>query len=191
MRFLYFLIVLISFSAHSIEHKFSVGGGFNFNYPKTDEDLGDFEEVVSINLVVGSRSEFVFNEQWSLRTGLNLGEKSAKLEYDKTGFEGDFTIKVIYLSVPVEAQYRINKDIALIGGYVLDQRINEYCNVSGDINDCSLTEDAKSIVHNASLGVLVTGSEKFDVEINYQYSISDVFEDLKLHTLQAMAFYKF
>jgi hypothetical protein len=179
--------------AHAQDHKFSLGGGLNFNMIDAESDLpSGIDEEVSATIALAGKLEFKINEEWAFRTGLWLQEKSAKYSFDTLGFEGDVTAHTIYLSVPLTAQYQIQKDIALFGGYIADIRINDYCKASGDVSSCTIDEDSKSIVHVATAGIAIQARDFLVFEFSYQRGLSDVYEnELKIHSFQGMAFYKF
>lgn len=186
------LLVLILSTSALAETKFSLGGGVNLNTVDTEGDLGDFEEEVSANLAVAGKAEVDLNEQWLFRTGLWLQEKSAELSYDKSGIDGSIKINTIYLSVPLNVQFKATPEIGIFGGYVADIRINDYCNADGDFDNCSLNNDTKSLVHNATLGGSFSVNEKLNIDVSWQQGLTDVYKDAyKLGTLQVMGFYKF
>ena len=191
-RLSFAMAMLFATSVSAVDYKFSAGGGFNLNFPKVDEDLGDgIDEAVSANLTIAGRTEFVFNEKWSLRTGANIQEKSAKFELDAGSFEGTLEMNLISVGIPLYGQYRVSEDIAFFAGYNADFIINDYCTGDGDVDGCYIIANKKSPVHNLAVGALIKGSDKFDVEINYQHGLSEVYKNIKIHTLQAMALYKF
>lgn len=193
MRSLLCLMTFLMVSTAQAESKFYLGAGFNFNIVKTEENLGSgIDEEVSADLTIAGKLETTINEDWLFRTGLWLQEKSAQFSVDSNGIEGDLTINTIYLSIPLNLQYKASNDVGIFGGYVADLRINDYCDADGDFDDCWLEKDSESIVHNATLGVSIKGSERWTVDLSWQQGLSDVIEDgYKTHTFQAMAFYKF
>jgi hypothetical protein len=172
--------------------KMAVGGGIFFNTLETDEKLGDdIEKETSASLNVGARALYHFNDQWALRSGIYLQEKSARLSFDNGIVDGVFTVKFISASIPVNVQYSFSDKFSIFGGYVGDFKINEYCDTSCDLKECSLTEDAKSVVHHANLGVSIWANDHLEVDLSYQRALSDTMESLKIHSFLAQLFYKF
>lgn len=191
MRLLFVVLLIVSsVSAFAQDTNFALGGGLTFNKMDVDGDLGDFEEEIGIGLNVGARVLHKLNDQWSLRTGAYLQEKAATLSYDKSGIDGELSMRIISAAIPVNAQYKFNENISAFGGYVLDYNINEYCKVSGDFDSCSVGE-TKQIVHHVNLGVSVMVNEKLDIDVSYQHGLSEQMEDLKIHTLLAQGLVKF
>lgn len=194
MKHLLFLSLALFFTTSAFsDTKFSLGAGFNFNTIDTEGSLGSgVDEEISIDLSIAGKVEVGINDLWLFRTGLWLQEKSAKYSIDFAGIEGDITSNTSYLSVPLNLKYQASKDIGIFGGYIADVRINDYCSTGGDFNSCTIDEDSRSVVHLATLGVSILGSEKFNVDLSWQQGLTDYYKDLiKMHTFQAMAFYKF
>lgn len=192
MRILLVLAIILNFSsAFALDPKFAIGGGLTFNKVETDEDLeSGIKEELSAGINVGARVLAPINEQLSVRTGAYLQEKSAKYSFDDSGFEGDVTARLISAAIPLNLQFQFNEWISAFGGYVLDYNINAYCNAGGDVDSCTVGH-YKQVVHNATLGASIKGNDKIDVDVSYQHGISDVFEDIKIHTFLAQVFVKF
>ena len=190
---LVFIALASAAPAYSIENRLSLGAGLNFNMPVTDGDLDSgTDEEVSANVALAGKAEFKIDEFWAFRTGLWLQEKSAKYSFDYLGLEGDVSFTTLYLSVPLTAQYQVQKDIALFGGYIADFRINDYCREGENVDSCSTEENSKSVVHVATLGISVIARENFVFDFSYQHGLSDVYTDIiKINTFQGMAYYRF
>lgn len=186
-------LMLISLSAYSAPvTNLSLGGGFNMSKPEVDSDLGDgVDEAYYLDLAIGLKANTAIDETFGFRSGLYLHQKTASFEIDLGADEGDINGKVIYLSVPITVQVEANENFAFYGGYILDYAINSYCTAGGDFESCSLNEDAKQITHVATLGAVLHASEKWDLELGYQHGMSEVFDDLKIHTFQFMGYYRF
>lgn len=186
-------LMLISMTAHSAPvTNLSFGGGFNLSKPTVDDDLGEgVDEAYNLDLGVGLKANTAINETVGFRSGLYLHQKTAGFDIDIDGDKGDINGKVIYLSVPLTVQLEANENFAFYGGYILDYAINSYCNAGGDFESCTLNEDAKQITHVATVGTVLHASEKWDLELGYQHGLSEVFDDLKIHAFQLMAYYKF
>lgn len=193
MKLLVLVIASLISSAVLADTKFSLGGGFNFNTVKTEEDLGDnVDEGVSADLAIAGKVEVDMNEQWLFRTGLWLQEKTAKFEIEIGSFEGDLNYNTIYASVPLTVQYKASDSIGVFGGYIADVRINDYCDTDGDFDSCTIDEDSETIVHLATVGMAINASEKLNIELSWQQGLTDFVEDsLKVNTFQTMLFYKF
>jgi hypothetical protein len=193
MKFALGCLALLALStAVMADTKFSLGGGVNFNMINVEGSLGDFDPEISTNLAIAGKAEIGINEQWLFRTGLWLQEKSAEISYDKGGIDGTLKVNTSYLSVPLNAQFKLNENISVFGGYIADLRINDYCKPSGDFDNCSLGKDTQSLVHNANLGVSVFVNEKLNIDASYQHGLTDTMKDgYKIHTLQVMGFFKF
>lgn len=169
----------------------ALGGGLFLNNSEVDGSLGDFDKETSATFNFGLRGLYHFNDQWALRSGLYLQEKSATFSLDKGIIDGDLSIKVISTSVPVNVQYSFSDKIAIFGGYSADVKINEYCDTSGTFTNCSLGEDTKSVVHHANLGVSIWANDRLEVDLSYQRALSETMENLKIHSFLAQMFYKF
>lgn len=196
MRSILFVALTLCLSAapaYSVEHEFSLGAGFNFNTIDTEGELGTgVDEEISIDLAIAAKEVVKLNDLWSFRTGLWFQQKSAKYSIDVGSLDGSVTANTLYASIPLNLQYQANKDIAIFGGYIADIRINDYCDADGDVNSCSIDEDSQSIVNVATLGVTITGSKHWNVDLSWQHGLTDTYKDaIKIHTFQAMAFYKF
>lgn len=191
-------LALNSLSVHAVDAgqtQFSIGGGLNLNFVDTSGDFGDWEEETSLDLAIAGKVEYGFNDLWSLRTGLWLQEKTAKISYDQDGIDGEFSVNTIYASVPVNAQLKINKQFSIFGGYNADFRINDYCSVGGDFDDCSLTKDTESVVHSAVLGASIWANDNLQVDVAYTHGLTDTMDTedagYKINTLSAALFVKF
>lgn len=179
--------------SYALEHKYSVGAGLNFNSVDTEGDIGPgTDEAVSATPALAGKVEFKINEQWAFRTGLWLQEKAAKYSIDWMGTEGNIAAHIIYASIPLTAQFQVQKDIAIFGGYIADLRINDYCEAGGDYDTCSIDEDSRSVVHQATAGISFVARENLVFDFSYQNGLTDVYKDeIKIHTFAAMAYYRF
>jgi len=146
---------LTSFSALAVDAgqtQFSLGGGLNLNFLDVEGDFGDFDEETSADLLIAGKVEYGIDDNLSLRTGLWLQEKTAKVSLDKGLIDGSLSVNTIYASIPLNLQYKINKTFSVFGGYAADFRINDYCSVDGDFDSCELDDDSESVVHGAVIG---------------------------------------
>ena len=185
------LLVLFSSSAFALENSLALGGGLSINGNKNDEDLpADVKDEYSVGYNIGARAILKFSSYWGIRTGLYLQEKSSKYTLKYQGNEGGITARVISASVPVNVQYQMNDQIQAFAGYVADFTINDYCSASGDWDWCTIDSDPKSIVHHANLGLSIKGNHLFDIDLSYQYALSDIYEGLKVHSFLAQVFFK-
>lgn len=186
---------LSAFAVDAGQTQFSLGGGLNLNFIDTSGDYGDWDEEASLDLAIAGKVEYGFNDLWSLRTGLWLQEKTARLSYDKDGVDGDLSINTIYASIPLNAQLKINNMFSIFGGYNADIRINDYCSVSGDFDDCQLSEDTEAVVHSAMIGASIWANDKLQVDVSYSHGLTDTMDaddaGYKINTLSAALFYKF
>ncbi len=189
-----FIAVLILLSISSVaadDQSFSLGGGLTFSDIETDESLGSsVDEEIGVGLNLGARGLFSLSEGLKFRTGLYFQEKAAKFSIKAPGIEGDLTARIISAAIPLNLQFQVSPMLSLFGGYSADFTINEYCTSSGDLSSCSIGEDAKSIVHNAVVGVSIFGNDKLDVDVSYQHGLTEVLDDLKLHTFLIQGFVK-
>jgi hypothetical protein len=180
--------------AYSLEHsQFSLGVGTNFNMPVTEGDIdSSTDEELSVTLAIAAKEELKINDQWFIRTGLWLQEKSAKYSIDTLLLEGDVAANIIYASIPLNLQYKATDLISIFGGYIADVRINDYCSASGDFDSCTLDEESKSVVHVGTLGMSFNFSQLLTLDVSWQQGLSDVYADeLKINTLQVQLFFKF
>lgn len=194
MRFFIALVLLCNMtSAFAFAHKeFSAGAGLNMNFVNAESSLGEgVDNGSAVSVAFAAKEIFKIKDQWFLRTGLWLQEKTATIDIFVNGITGSLDYNTLYASIPLTLQHRVRDELSLFGGYIADFRLNDYCEAN-EINTCTINRDSESVVHVATVGASVNLSEKFNLELSYQHGLTDTLSNgFRTNTISLMGFYRF
>lgn len=187
----YIIITFLFVSSIAVAQtpKFAVGGGLLFNKPdfktgELSEEVGapvSVDEEMTNSFNVGVRGLYPLNENFSLRSGLFLQEKSGEIDIEVGGLNASMTPKILEIAIPLNAQYKFHEKFSAYGGYIVDFPLNTYCKAGGVVDDCSVTEDGK-VTHNLNAGGAFHLNEKIDLELSYQHPMKAVLDDFKIYS---------
>jgi|GEM_PF-6103797 len=194
MRFL-LGIVLCSLSLPALAQDWSVGLGLNASKAETElsafSDLESVESQWKISPAASLFAKWLLKEDMRLRTGLMLQEKRlAFTAVNLFGFKDNFRSEILYLSMPLALEFQLPSRFSLYAGVMLDYALKDDCSSKGVVYACG-TSSFKRFSTSLMGGLVWPFLEHWELDINYQIGMSDVYEDVTLNTAQLMVAYRF
>ena len=179
----------LSLDIKPLESAYFLGAGLNMNTMDNSEVLGSgIDKKLALGLSGAFKIEYHIDKDWSYRTGLWFQKKNVEFSRNYLNKTQDVKAYALYASVPLNIMYKVSKHMAIFGGYNADLRVEEDCTANLDSNSCPLKNNARPIVHVATLGMSVFNRKGLSADLSWQHSLSDNFENVKIHTLQAMIY---
>jgi hypothetical protein len=162
--------------------EFGLKGGLNFadlNY----ESKMDSKTRTSVH--AGLLAHFHLNKNWAIQPELMFSGQGAK-------YDGDRTLKLGYLNIPVLAQYMFDNGFRLQTGPQLGFLLNAKSEV-GDL-EANVKEDLNTTDVSWSFGVGYITPSGFGVDARYNLGLTNISEDdnsVKNNVFQLGIFYQF
>lgn len=164
-------------SANALEITHGIFGGLSFSKFKTDGIDEDYD--VDAGAEVGYSILLPFSDGFAVRTGAGLVTKNSTVD---TGLlsNGDRSIKMTYLEIPVTAYIPFGEIVSGIAGINLDVKLADDCEQDFG-GSCSVNDD-KSLVTTGVFGARfkLGGSGQHNLEALLEFGITDMYKDTKL-----------
>ena len=102
-------LVLILISVSTAQVKFGATYGFTSSNLSIDPDDPEDPSFDSkLGFTIGGVLEYPLNDNLNLRSGLSITQKGAEFNIDLLGLKIESSTNLLYLTIPVLAQYKLN-----------------------------------------------------------------------------------
>lgn len=178
------MVLMLATLTHAQEStvEFGLKGGLNFadlNY----ESKMDSKTRTSVH--AGLLAHFHLNKNWAIQPELMFSGQGAK-------YDGDRTLKLGYLNIPVLAQYMFDNGFRLQTGPQLGFLLNAKSEV-GDL-EANVKDELNTTDVSWSFGVGYITPSGFGVDARYNLGLTNISEDdnsVKNNVFQLGIFYQF
>ena len=184
-------LVLILISVSTAQVKFGATYGITSSNMSVDpEDPDDLSSDSKLGFTIGGVIEYPINDNLNLRSGLSITQKGSEFNADILGIKLESSTNLLYLTIPVLAQYKLNSagntlyglgglDIGLLMSADLESKITgEFLWISFDSDTSFSIKDSLSstdIALNIGAGYMMErGYSKIYVEILYSLGLLDI-----------------
>jgi len=171
--------------------------GLGLNGSKAETELSSFSDLESVEShwkvspAAAVFAKWLLKENMRLRSGLMLQEKSlAFTSVNFVGFKDNFRSDILYLSLPLAIEFQLPSRFSLYAGVMLDYALKDDCSSKGLVYTCG-NSSFKRFSSSIMGGLVWPFFEHWELDINYQIGMSDVYEDVTLNTAQLMVAYRF
>jgi hypothetical protein len=162
--------------------EFGLKGGLNFANLNYESNM-DSKTRTSVH--AGLLAHFHLNKNWAIQPELMFSGQGAK-------YDGDRTLKLDYLNIPVLAQYMFDNGLRLQTGPQLGFLLNAKSEV-GDL-EADVKDELNTTDFSWSFGVGYITPGGFGVDARYNLGLSNISEDdnsVKNNVFQLGIFYQF
>ncbi|MCH8300290.1 MAG: PorT family protein [Candidatus Marinimicrobia bacterium] len=182
-------LVLILISVSTAQVKFGATYGITSSNMSVDPDSGDSFDS-KLGFTIGGVIEYPINDNLNLRSGLSITQKGSEFNADILGLKLESSTNLLYLTIPVLAQYKLNSagntpyglgglDIGILMSADLESKITgEFLGISFDSDTSFSIKDSLSstdIALNIGAGYMMErGYSKIYVEILYSLGLLDI-----------------
>lgn len=162
-----------------------LGLGVNVDTYKTDlEDRFDLEEDYGWSPAVGFKTIFLWGNV-GLRTGAIFEWKKFTVEDKGVGATDDVDVTGYYVGIPLDLQFNLNNKLSIYGGLAPRILLAKSCDHCGSFDD-----DSDIFINYANGGIAYMFGDTFSVDLSFNHSLQDNFENIEINTAQFMMFWK-
>ena len=182
-------LVLILISVSTAQVKFGATYGITSSNMSVDPDSGDSFDS-KLGFTIGGVIEYPINDNLNLRSGLSITQKGSEFNADILGLKLESSTNLLYLTIPVLAQYKLNSagntlyglgglDIGILTSADFEAKTSgEFLGISIDSDTTiDIKDDLSStdIALNIGAGYMMErGYSKIYVEILYSLGLLDI-----------------
>lgn len=188
--------VLIMSSVSHADTKVGIMGSLLWSTTQNDkvDDIEGSKEESRFNPGGGLRALVGLNDRLYLRTGASIIGKAFRYDFNGPQITGAQSFVLTYLSIPATLYVKASPQFGIFGGTAIQAKIDDKC--TGSYGDGTTTtkcriEDDNTLVLPAIIGFDVVVTEKFSVELSYEYALMETMKDTKVSSAVASMIYNF
>lgn len=192
----FLVLALFSISLAQADTRVGVFGSYLWNNPVNNnfDNIQGAEADAQGGFGVGLRALANLTDQFLLRTGAGIVQKSARFEFSDSAVNGSSEYNVTYLSIPATLYVKASPQFGVFFGTALQAKLDDSCKGSisagGTSTKCQV-QDAGSLVMPAILGFDWAFTDHLSLELSYEYSLMNAVKDTKIHSAVASIVYNF
>lgn len=188
MKIIISLMTLLLTTSIFAETKLGVMGSVLYNVPRFDDMSGysDVNEKSEVSYGIGMRALMGIKDQLHFRSGAGLVQKKISVDFNDGLGDSDATFTNTYLNIPLTLYWKASSQVGFFGGTSLYALLSDDFKGSTEFADRA---DTAILVFPVVLGFDFSFTEKFSLEISYEYGIMESSEDLKISSAIASFIY--